>query len=300
MANAYIPDIELLQLMRSDDPTAHQTAFLQLSNDPSVQRRMEAILVASGIKKVSVAFLKEQAFNSLREKVKKDGLKNVALTDAYVQYWANLLEIEPILTGEQPYYDTILKRLFNAQTVINRIRGKVNNARLLNSNEEKAAENIKYILQEGIFRLLNVIKKREFRGDSALETFLISICDNVFFDLLKKKELELAELDDNLPAEEEENGRLAQEDADVIEAEYVKLEEKVLNDIPPDCRELLFLAHKEKRRNEEIAFIMGLALQTVKNKNVLCKSLLEKAIQKISDSWTFLAENLNIKRKKKS
>jgi RNA polymerase sigma factor (sigma-70 family) len=301
MANAYIPDIELLQLMRSDDPKASESAFIQLSNDPSVQACIEEILAESGIKNVSVAFLKERAFQSLRDQAKKGKLETASLANAYVQYWENLLRVQPILTGEKPHYEDTLKTLFTAPSLVNFIQGKVSNAKLLNSSKEKIEENSKHILHEGIFRMIQEIKKGNFRGDSTLKTFLTAICKNVFFDLVKKQDIALTELNENLKAEEDESNALAQEEADFIEAEYVKWEEKVLNDIKPDCREILILAFKEKRSNDEIALKMGLALQTVKNKkNGDCKDQLDKAVAKPPKLWAFLTENFNIKKRKKS
>ncbi len=295
MANDYIPDIELLKLMRSDDPTAHQTAFLHLSKDPSVQARIEAILAASDGENIVADYLKLRAFNALKNKVNTSDFKQEAkLVVMYVKYVKNQFEIDCIKNQKQPHYDRILMELYNDETVINGIKGKISRHEHLNVYD---------ILDTAIIKLFEAIDIGRFRGEGSLKTYLTTICNNLISNTLKEVKTDNAfdEKEANFLEKGNKYGEpleflgdeftLGKEERNATKDLFNKYVNKVFNQITEICRKVLILENIEKRSKAEIMAIMNIALSTAKGQKSRCEEQFEKAIKAISGLKDFFREN---------
>jgi RNA polymerase sigma factor (sigma-70 family) len=295
MTNDYIPDIELLQLLRSEDPTAWESAFKQLLEDPSVQARMEVLLAESDGQKSMVDYLKLRAFNVLKNKVNTNDFKQEGrLVVMYVKYVDNLFEIDCIKNQKQPHYDRILMELYNDKTVIRSIVGKISRHQHLDVYD---------ILDTAIVKLFEAIDIDRFRGESSLKTYLTRICSNLILNTFKEvktndtfDEKEANFLEKANKYEEPlgflgDEFRLGTEERNATKDLFNKYVNRVFNQITEICREVLVLEHIEERSKAEIMAIMNIALSTAKNQKSRCKEQFEKAIKAISGLKEFFKEN---------
>lgn len=133
-----------------------------------------------------------------------------------------------------------------------------------NSGNPEDAEDI---FQDGLIALYQQVTNGTFQGNSSLNTYLFSICKNLWLKRLRKSSTskEGFELDPEIATDE----NLAIDD--LIADETTKALADLLDKLKGDCKKILLLFYYEKRRMVEIAKIMGFANdQVAKNKKNRC------------------------------
>lgn len=301
MTNNYMSDNELLQFIRLDVPTADNQAFSQLTNDPSVQKRIEQLLAESDSKNVQFDFLQVLAFQSLRAAIQSKKFEQKgSLADMYVSIFKHLLEAEPIRTGEQPLSDRILKALYTDKTVINTIRGTVKDYKYLDAQD---------ILDNGFSLLYESIVDNKFGGRCALRTYFIGICKTLVLEsassgrikkeadgeILQVKRVIFTEAFDFFDGIDDMSADFSIELAEKSEAERLreKLVQQVLtgDKITDTCKKALVAQYIEDLSMAQIAETMKIALQSAKNQAARCREQLRKAIDEIEGLKSFLKES---------
>jgi RNA polymerase sigma factor (sigma-70 family) len=301
MTNNYKSDIELLQFIRLDVPTADNQAFGQLTNDPSVQKQIGQLLAESDSKNVQVDFLQVLAFQSLRAAVQSKKFEQKgALADMYISIFKHLLEAEPIRTGEQPLSDRILRALYTDKAVINTIKGTVKDYKHLDAQE---------ILDNGFSLLYESIADNKFGGRCALRTYFIGICKTLVLEsassgrikkeadgeTLQVKRVIFTETFDFFDGIDEMSADFSIELAEKSETERLreKLVQQVLtgDKITDTCKKALVAQYIEDLSMAQIAETMNIALQSAKNQAARCREQLRKAIDEIEGLKSFLKES---------
>jgi RNA polymerase sigma factor (sigma-70 family) len=310
MAIHSFSDGELLQIMRTEEPTASNRAYVQLSEDPSVKTAIEALLQTSESKNVAVAYLQLRVFQSLTSIVqsKKFGEKQqgeMLLRQAYVRIFGNMLTAEPIRTRQEPQSDRLLKGLFRDETVLNTIKKMVKDYAHLDARD---------VLDRGFSAFYEAIFEQKYNGQATLRTYLIGICKMLILGSGSSGTIKTES-----GGETKQVKRVSSTDSfDFIENDVgfsVELEDKSdeqqllerivdqalnSNDISDECKEALVLQYGEGLPMAQIAEIMGIAYQSAKNQAVRCRNKLWELIEFVGGVEAFLKESFNIKKKKDS
>lgn len=104
-------------------------------------------------------------------------------------------------------------------------------------------------------------KKDDLVLDESIKPFLYTIVKNKSLNLLKKRKIELSDLDPDF--------EVASLNATPLEAlqaqETEEVVYKLIEALPPRCKQIFILSRKENLRNKEIADLMGLNEKTVEN-----------------------------------
>ena len=306
MANHSFSDGELIQIMRAEDPTAENRAFIQLSEDPSVKTAIEALLLASGSKSRAVGYLQLRAFQSLTSEVRSKKFEekprgDVSLVRMYIPIFGNLLTAEPIRTGES---DRVLKDLYKDATVINTIKGVVREYRHLDAQE---------ILNQGFSLFYEAIYEAKYSGQATLRTYLIGICKTLILEsgssgriksesggeTLQVKRVILAETFDAFDFKELDDDsradfRVELEEKSADEQLRERLVKRAIDadKVSEKCKEALNLQYFEDKTLAQIATIMKLEYQSAKNQAKRCREQLGNAIKAINGLETYLKDSL--------
>jgi len=104
-------------------------------------------------------------------------------------------------------------------------------------------------------------KQHELVLDSSIRSFLYTIVRNKSLNLLKKRKIEVAELDENLDVASQTISPIDILQARETEAAIYELIDK----LPPKCRQIFIMSRKEYMLNREIAAIMEINEKTVEN-----------------------------------
>lgn len=104
-------------------------------------------------------------------------------------------------------------------------------------------------------------KQYELVLDNSIRSFLYTIVRNKSLNLLKKRKIEVAELDENFEIASQTISPLEIIQARETEAAIYELIDK----LPPKCKQIFILSRKEHMLNREIAVIMEINEKTVEN-----------------------------------
>ncbi len=132
--------------------------------------------------------------------------------------------------------------------------------------EEKDAEEI---VQESFVKLWKNIQK--FREGEKFKTWFFTIARNTSIDLLRKRRhipfsyFENEEGENAMEDALQSEGSLADEIAEI--AENKEMLQKMLDDLPPNYKEILFLYYNEDLGTEEISKILKRPANTVKSQH---------------------------------
>ena len=138
-----------------------------------------------------------------------------------------------------------------------------------NGNHEEAKD----LFQEGITILYIQIINNKFREESNIKTYLFSICRNLFYQQIKKKQKE-NEMEKNQPKLEIATSEEQPQDEKVL-AVF-----QVFNTLGKDCQRILELFYFEKLSMTEIAKEFGFkGEQSAKNKKSKCIRKLRSMIE---------------------
>ena len=169
------------------------------------------------------------------------------------------------------------KDVFNQ--LLERYEKKVYNlAYRMLSNREDARDITQEAFLKAYFALPN------FRGDSALATWLYRIATNLCLDLLRQRKNNIAfSLDEPLQTEEgmlERQLAAPQEGPEGImeQRELQRLLQQLINTLPPEQRLVLVLREFQEQTYEEISAALGCSLGTVKSRLSRARSALGKKL----------------------
>ena len=131
------------------------------------------------------------------------------------------------------------------------------------------------VFQDGIIILFNHIKTGHFRLESKLNTFLYSICKNIWLKQLRRNKptYEISELGTDVLVEES----LIEY---ILESEKSSLIAKLIDGLPNECKTILMAFYFDRMKLKEIVKTFKFTNeQIVKNKKTKCmKSLKEKVL----------------------
>jgi RNA polymerase sigma factor (sigma-70 family) len=310
MADNHFSEGELIQIMRGEDPTVANRAYVQLTEDPSVKTAIDAFLEASESKDVAVAYLQLRAFQSLTsifrsKKFEEKHKGETSLVQMYVRIFGNLLSAEPIRVNQEPQSDRLLRRLYKDPTVLNTIKGAVKNYPHLDARD---------ILERGFSLFYEAIYEEKYGGQAVLRTYLIGICKMLILESVSSGTMKTESGGETKQVKRvistDSFEFLEGDDGYTVELEYKSDEQQLLerivdqalnsNDISDDCKEALVLQYGEGLPMAQIAEIMGLAYQSAKNQAARCRKRLWELIEIVGGVEAFLRESFNIKRKKDS
>ena len=138
-------------------------------------------------------------------------------------------------------FDTYYPRLFNYALKL--------------SNNKNIAKDI---VQEAFIKLW--LNKEKIKSDLPIGNYLLKICHNEFLIHVRKKKTERAFLDkiklettyEMFTSNEQETSRI----------DHVK---KIINNLPPKCKEVFILSKYEKMKYKSIAEKMSISIKTVEN-----------------------------------
>jgi RNA polymerase sigma-70 factor (ECF subfamily) len=128
------------------------------------------------------------------------------------------------------------------------------------------------VVNEIIMNVIEKVKKREFRGESSIGTFIYTITSRRIVDYIRKKSkvLKYAPEPDPFPAPHEEIEN--KERAEMI-ADYIKK-------LKPKYREILYLYYYRDMTREEVAKKLGISPRRVSERVNYSQKLLKKLIKK--------------------
>lgn len=133
------------------------------------------------------------------------------------------------------------------------------------------------ILQDAVIVFWQKVTSGEFTLEAKINTFIYSICKNLWLKALRKNRrmMNTDFQNDGQNVQAEETGE------EIISSmDYKKIEE-CLDKIGKTCKKILMLYYYDKRPMEEIAKIMGLANDKVaKAKKYQCKKALEEIVKR--------------------
>jgi RNA polymerase sigma-70 factor (ECF subfamily) len=140
-------------------------------------------------------------------------------------------------------------------------------------------------------------KQNELDLDDSLKSYLYTIVRNKSLNLLKKRKLEITELDMGF-----EIPSLTHSPIEILQAKQTEaLVMNLIEQLPPRCKQIFVLSRKEQLSNKEIAELMELNEKTIENqisiaikfiKNGLSKKQSENKLPLILFPWV-LAMLLN-------
>lgn len=136
-------------------------------------------------------------------------------------------------------------------------------------------EEAKDVFQDGLIVLYNKCKTTDFRLSSSLQTFLFSICRNLWLMKLrvKKREVKLDDSFNLLPDLEDSVLEV------LVVNEREELVARLLNQLGDACKQILHYFYFEKMRMKEIMQHMNFSSEQVaKNKKANCMKKLRKLV----------------------
>ncbi len=104
-------------------------------------------------------------------------------------------------------------------------------------------------------------KQDELALDASIKSFLYTVVRNKSLNLLKKRKIEVTELDENFEIVSNHTSPIEELQARETEAAVFALIDK----LPPKCRQIFVMSRKEFLSNKEIAGIMDINEKTVEN-----------------------------------
>lgn len=123
------------------------------------------------------------------------------------------------------------------------------------------------LTQETFLRVYKGLPK--FRGDSSLSTWIYRIASNVSFDFFRSKKTHQELRTDSIDEAETNRMRIPDKFAPPPEQAAVQYEmsacvQSYIRELPPDYRAVILLSDLQGLKNQEIAEVLDLSLDTVK------------------------------------
>ncbi len=127
------------------------------------------------------------------------------------------------------------------------------------------------VFQEGFVRIINNIRRFEYRGEGSLRAWTVKIMVNESLMRLRKKGPEIF------------SDQFVEDVADPEPEDVVKIPEKVLlgmiSELPDGCRTVLNLFAFEKMKHDEIAAALGITKQTSSTQLMRARKLIAMKIK---------------------
>lgn len=131
-------------------------------------------------------------------------------------------------------------------------------------------------------------KKMPFKSLTSLRTYLYNSVRNASFDYLKHKDVESHYLQKVLKAHQPY--RSEEESEDFYSEEIYRQLFRTIDELPLRCKEI-FLMHMDNKKNEEIAHLLNISLETVKTQKKRAMSFLKKKLS--PNQYFFLLVSLS-------
>jgi RNA polymerase sigma factor (sigma-70 family) len=198
--------------------------------------------------------------------------------------------IAAIKSDDMGRRDGALKQLLLDPVVNGKIRDLLNFFNLKNLDADE-------ILQEGLILLDELIRLGKFRGESAVRTFLISICKNLMRNNLKKvNKVVLKESFDDRDSDDHEegaDGRILIEEKTEAETRRDDILKQLMTQITGGCHETLTLYYFKAMSMAQVAAERGLAnAEQAKKATHRCREQLRDLIVKNPQLGQFLKASL--------
>jgi len=119
-------------------------------------------------------------------------------------------------------------------------------------------------------------KQDELILDDSLKSYLYTIVRNKSLNLLKKRKIEITELDMGFEVPSAQYSAL-----DFLQAKQTEeLVYKLIEQLPPRCKQIFVLSRKEQMSNKEIAALMDLNEKTVENQISIAIKFIKSGLYK--------------------
>jgi RNA polymerase sigma-70 factor (ECF subfamily) len=119
-------------------------------------------------------------------------------------------------------------------------------------------------------------KQDEFVLDDSLKSYLYTIVRNKSLNLLKKRKIEVTELDMGFEVPSAQYSAL-----DFLQAKQTEeLVYKLIEQLPPRCKQIFVLSRKEQLSNKEIATLMDLNEKTIENQISIAIKFIKSGLYK--------------------
>lgn len=132
-------------------------------------------------------------------------------------------------------------------------------------------------------------KKESFLSEESIHGFLYNSVRNICLNRLKHQKVEEKYLDYSMHfASEDGEG-----DYEVLKEELYERLFRVIDELPPRCREV-FLLHLDGKKNEEIAELLNISLLTVKTQKKKAMSYIRERLGVVAVFVLTLLEKLSV------
>lgn len=119
-------------------------------------------------------------------------------------------------------------------------------------------------------------KKDQLILDDTLKSYLYTIVKNKSLNWLKKRKVELTELDANFDLADSNTSAIEILQAKETEAAIYELIEK----LPNKCKQIFVLSRKEQMSNKEIAILLELSEKTIENQITIAIKMIKIGLRK--------------------
>lgn len=119
-------------------------------------------------------------------------------------------------------------------------------------------------------------KKDQLILDDSLKSYLYTTVKNKSLNWLKKRKVELTELDSNFDLADSNTSAIEILQAKETEAAIFELIEK----LPNKCKQIFVLSRKEQLPNKEIAAILELSEKTIENQITIAIKMIKNGLKK--------------------
>ena len=119
-------------------------------------------------------------------------------------------------------------------------------------------------------------KKDQLILDDTLKSYLYTIVKNKSLNWLKKRKVELTELDANFDLADSNTSAIEILQAKETEAAIYELIEK----LPNKCKQIFVLSRKEQMSNKEIAILLKLSEKTIENQITIAIKMIKIGLRK--------------------
>ena len=146
-----------------------------------------------------------------------------------------------------------------------------------NGGNESAADDI---FQDGIIALYTNIRLGKFQPDKAkVSTYLLQICKYKWFDDRKSSYVKKTTMMEQMPEQGENPSLFA---SDLQQLHQQKQVHAALSMLKEQCRRILNYFYWEKKSMEEIASLLSMQINSVKNGKYRCMQSLKNQFKKLS------------------
>ena len=137
-------------------------------------------------------------------------------------------------------------------------------------------------LQQSFLKIIDNIDKIEEKEVAKTRNFVVIICRNTAFDILKHRTY-LNNHDESIDIEVEEDNELVdvvEPSQVVINSETVNIMKEAIKNLPEIYRNVILLEFLHEYSKEEIATLLNVSYETVKKRSMRARKMLAKALEK--------------------